>query len=308
MNRSGNRLPWLGWRAMSAVVNLGHNANHRVSYLAEPSHWRAELELWFARNAGKTRLMRRRHVGPLVVQQPFHPEKDGTCHVYILHPPAGLAGGDRLDMDFHLDAEARAVLTTPGATKFYRSEPHASTQSVRIHVGAGATCEYLPQESIIFDGAEARLRNDVSLSSDGTYVGWDFICLGRPAANERFETGRLIQRTEIRRAGRPIWIERIDLAGGSPLIPAPFVLAGQPTWGTMIYAGAIADDAADKVREAVGSTGEGIFSVSQMEEVVVCRYLGPRVADGKRLFVRAWDALRMLMQNKAACAPRIWAT
>lgn len=278
----------------------------RARYAAQRSSWPAELELWFALSAGKTRLVRRRHLGPLVVQRPFHPEKDGTCHVYLLHPPGGVAGGDCLDLCFHLDAGARALLTTPGATKFYRSEHGAGTQSARVAVGAGAVCEYLPQETIVFDGADARMETRVSLASDATYVGWDFLCLGRPAAGERFETGRLSQRVEIRRDGKPIWFERLDLHGSSPLMGAAFALAGQPTWGTMIYAGAVAEDAAEQVRVAIGDSE--VFSVSQLEEVVVCRYLGPRVADGKALFVRAWNVLRTSGQGKAAEAPRIWAT
>lgn len=280
----------------------------RAQIAAQPSSWLAELELWFARSAGKTRLVRRRHVGPLVVQRPFYPEKDGTCHVYLLHPPGGVAGGDRLDLRFHLDAGARALLTTPGATKFYRSEHSASTQSVDVAVGAGAVCEYLPQETIVFDGADARIEAKVSLASDATYVGWDFLCLGRPAANECFETGHLSQRIEIVRDGRPIWLERLELQGDSPLMRAAFALAGQPSWGTMVYAGAVADDAAERVRAAVGATGDGVFSVSQLEEIVVCRYLGPRVGDGKALFVRAWNVLRSLGQGKPAETPRIWAT
>jgi urease accessory protein len=280
----------------------------RVRYAAQPSDWLAELELWFARSAGKTRLMRRRHLGPLVVQHPFHPEEDGTCHVYLLHPPGGVAGGDQLDLRFHLDTDARAVLTTPGATKFYRSEHGVSTQSTRIDMKAGAVCEYLPQETILFDGADSRIETRVTLASDATYVGWDLLCLGRPAAGERFERGRLSQRIEITRDGKPIWFERVELAGGSPLATATFALAGQPTWGTMVYAGEIGEDAAERVRAAVGESGEGVFSVSQLEHVVVCRYLGPRASDGKSLFIRAWDALRTLGQGKAASAPRIWAT
>lgn len=278
----------------------------RARYAAQPSSWPAELELWFALSAGKTRLVRRRHLGPLVVQRPFHPEKDGTCHVYLLHPPGGVAGGDCLDLCFHLDAGARTLLTTPGATKFYRSEHGAGTQSARVVVGAGAVCEYLPQETIVFDGADARMETRVSLASDATYVGWDFLCLGRPAAGERFETGRLSQRVEIRRDGKPIWFERLDLHGGSPLMGATFALAGRPTWGTLIYAGAVAEDAAEQVRAAIGDSE--VFSVSQLEEVVVCRYLGPRVAEGKALFVRAWNVLRASGQGKAAETPRIWAT
>lgn len=284
------------------------NSLARARYAAQPSSWPAELELWFALSAGKTRLVRRHHLGPLVVQRPFHPEKDGTCHVYLLHPPGGVAGGDRLDLRFHLDAGARALLTTPGATKFYRSEHGAGTQSAAVAVGAGAVCEYLPQETIVFDGADARIETKVSLAPDATYVGWDFLCLGRPAAGERFETGRLSQRIEIVREGRPVWFERLELQGDSPLMRAAFALAGQPAWGTMIYVGVVGDDAAEQVRAAIGDAGDGVFSVSQLEEAVVCRYLGPRASDGKALFVRAWNVLRSLGQGKAADRPRIWAT
>ncbi len=278
----------------------------RAHYAAPQSSWLAELELWFALSAGKTRLVRRRHLGPLVVQRPFHPEKDGTCHIYLLHPPGGVAGGDRLDLRFHVDAGARALLTTPGATKFYRSEYSAGTQSTHVEVGAGAVCEYLPQETIVFDGGDARMETRVSLAPDATYVGWDFLCLGRPAAGERFETGRLSQRIEIRRGDRPIWFERLELEGGSPLMEAAYSLAGQPTWGTMIYAGAVSEDAAEQVRAAIDEST--VFSVSQLDEVVVCRYLGPRIGDGKALFVRAWNVLRTLGQGKPADTPRIWAT
>ncbi len=278
----------------------------RAHYAPPSSSWLAELELWFAPSAGKTRLVRRRHLGPLVVQRPFHPEKDGTCHVYLLHPPGGVAGGDRLDLRFYVDAGARALLTTPGATKFYRSEYSAGAQSTQIDVGAGAVCEYLPQETIVFDGGDARMETRVSLAPDATYVGWDFLCLGRPAAGERFEAGRLSQRIEIRRDGRPIWFERLELHGNSLLMKAAYSLAGQPTWGTMIYAGVVAEDAAEQVRAAIGESA--VFSVSQLDDVVVCRYLGPRVGDGKALFARAWNVLRTLGQGKPADTPRIWAT
>ncbi|MBS7698894.1 MULTISPECIES: urease accessory protein UreD [unclassified Chelatococcus] len=280
----------------------------RARYTAQPTNWVATLELWFEPSAGKTRLMRRRHHGPLVVQRPFHPERDGTCHVYLLHPPGGVAGGDQLNLHFHLAADSRALMTTPAATKFYRSEHGASTQSTRIDVGPGAVCEYLPQETIVFDGADAHIDLQVSLASDASYVGWDFLCLGRPAARERFETGRLSQRLTISRFGKPIWFERMALAGGSPIVHAAFSLAGQPTWGTMVYAGAVDEGAAERVRAAIGDSGKGVFSVSQLEQVVVCRYLGPRVADGKSLFARAWDTLRMSCQGKTANVPRIWAT
>lgn len=266
------------------------------------------MELWFARIADRTRLARRRHFGPLAVQRPFHPERDGTCHVYLLHPPGGVAGGDRLSLRCRLDAGARVVLTTPAATKFYRSEHNVSMQSACFEIGADAVCEYLPQETILFDGTDARLDTRISLAAGATYVGWDFLCLGRPAAGEGFDTGRFTQRIEITQDGRPIWFERVALSGGSPLLGAAFALAGQPSWGTMVYAGAAVEDAAERVRAAIGAEGDGIFSVSQVDQVVVCRYLGTRVADGKALFARAWDVLRAACQGKAAHQPRIWST
>ena len=199
----------------------------RAHYAAVPSNWHAELELWFARNAGKTRLMRRRHLGPLVVQKPFHPEKDGTCHVYLLHPPGGVAGGDRLDMRFHLAPAARALLTTPGATKFYRSEHGLSAQFVTLDVGEGAVCEYLPQETILFDGANAPSRPAspfpaTRLMSAGSSSAWD---VPRPgSASSTAISGR---RIEIVRDGRPIWFERMQHAGGSP-IAAAALRSGRP--------------------------------------------------------------------------------
>lgn len=280
----------------------------QARYAAAPTRWTAELELWFAETANRTRLIRRRHLGPLVVQRPFYPEKDGTCHVYLLHPPGGVAGGDSLDMRFNISCGSRMVMTTPGATKFYRSEHGQSSQSASINVAPDAVCEYLPQEAIIFDGADATIDLRINLEGNATYVGWDFVCLGRPAADERFESGQFRQRTEITQDGRPLWHERIQLSGCSPAMTARYALAGHSTWGTMVYAGAFGDDASERVRAAIGSAGKDTFSVSQLERIVVCRYLGPHASVGKALFAQAWDALRTAYQGKKASLPRIWAT
>ncbi|MBP7003405.1 urease accessory protein UreD [Amaricoccus sp.] len=275
----------------------------------EPERWRAELELWFETAAGKTRLMRRRHLGPLAVQRPFHPEPDGAAHVYLLHPPGGVAGGDRLEIACHVAPGARALLTTPGATKFYRSAGRPAEARTRIDVGPGAICEHLPQETILFDGADASIATRVDLAPDAAYVGWDLLSLGRPAAGERFASGRLGQRVEIFRDGRPIWFERLALAGGSPLLDAPFALAGRPLVGAMVYTGPLPETAAERIRAATGDAEAArVFSVSQLEHVLVCRYLGARMSEGKALFAAAWAALRSAALGKPAIPPRIWST
>lgn len=277
------------------------------------SDWKAELELAFEFGDGRTRLIRRHHHGPLVVQRPFYPEKDGTCHVYLLHPPAGIVGGDRLHQRFNVGDGARCLLTTPGATKFYRSPLQKGSQYNTIAVGAGATCEYLPQENIIFDGANAEIETRVTLADDGVFVGWDFFCLGRPAANERFTSGSLSQRIQIIRDGERIWFERIKLGGDSPLLNARYACAGRPVFGTMVYAGCLQDGLAERIRTSLDlnikdTKTSPVFSVSQLQHVVVCRYLGKQAEEGKSLFIQAWDVLRSICQSKPACLPRIWAT
>jgi len=288
-------------------VSAVHGQSDEV-FAPIPSSWVGELELWFESRGGKTWLMRRRHRGPLVVQRPFHPEVDGTCHVYLLHPPGGIAGGDRLETKIHLGSGARSLLTTPGATKFYRSTHGGSEQHVSIDVAPAAVCEYFPQETILFDGADAVIDTRVSLDEGATYLGWDLISLGRPAANERFASGSVSLRTEVLLEGKPVWFERFHLVEGSPLSHARYALADQPIWGTMIYVGQAAENAAARVREALEGHAGDVFSVSQLEKVVVCRYLGPRLSQAKTLFVRAWDVLRTSCQRKPASAPRIWAT
>ncbi len=270
--------------------------------------WHGKLELWFEHQQGRTRLMRRQHVGPLAVQRPFYPEADGSAHVYLLHPPGGIVGGDQLAIDCHLAPQARALLTTPGATKFYRSEEHPSEQHVRIDVAAGAICEYLPQETIVFAGANAFVRTRASLLADSVYIGWDFVSLGRPASGERFGTGSFRQSVELVREGTPIWFERIEISGEEMIKDQPFVLAGKSIMGTMVYAGPAIENASERLRDTLGDAARRVFSVSQLDRVIVCRYLGDHVSQAKSLFRCAWDVLREAGIGKRGIAPRIWAT
>lgn len=272
------------------------------------SGWNAELELWFAPSHGKTRLIRRRHSGPLAVQRAFHPESDGSAHVYILHPPGGVAGGDVLDINCRLAPGARCVLTTPGATKFYRSDGGASVQTMQIDVEEHGVCENLPQETILFEGADASINTRVTLACNAVYAGWDFISLGRPAAGERFATGRLQQRVEIFRDGELIWFERMAFSRSPEVLDAPVFFAGRPIAGTMVYAGPVLENTVESIRERLGAQVTGVFSVSQLERVIVCRYLGQRMSEGKALFLQAWSILRERGLMKKAVAPRIWAT
>jgi urease accessory protein len=155
----------------------------------KPSAGRRGSRLEFAAGPDRTILVHREQRGPLAVQRPFYPE-GSTCHVYVLHPPGGLVGGDVLAIEVRVGEGAQALITTPGAAKLYRSLGPTAEQTQRLRVAAGGSLEWLPQENILFPGAQARLRTELDLEPGAAFIGWEVQCLGRPAIGERFETGR----------------------------------------------------------------------------------------------------------------------
>ena len=147
--------------------------------VAEPvfAPWRAELALGFERREARTVLAERRQDGPLVVQKPLYPEGDEVCHAIVVHPPAGIAGGDELEVAAKAGAGAHALLTTPGAAKWYRSAGPWARQKLAFEVAG--VLEWLPQETIVFDGALADMGCEVNLDAEACYIGWEILCLGR---------------------------------------------------------------------------------------------------------------------------------
>src|SRR6185369_16165309 len=154
--------------------------------VAEPlvRSWKARLELGFTRESERTVLSRKLHDGPLVVQKPLYPEGSAVCHAIVVHPPGGMAGGDELELTSSVAQGAAALLTTPGATKWYRTAGPQASQ--RIAFDAQGTLEWLPQETIVFDGALAQSALEVDLATDASLVGWEIVCLGRAGSGERF--------------------------------------------------------------------------------------------------------------------------
>lgn len=273
--------------------------------------WPAELTARFERRGSRTVLAHQAHRGPLLIQRPFHPEQDGTCHVYTLHPPGGIAGGDSLRCDFHIGEHAAALLTTPAATKVYRSIGPRCEQRQTLRAEANAVLEWLPQESIVFDGARARLATKIVLARRASVAAWEIVCLGRPAIGERFTKGTLQQCFEIWREDRPLFIERARYTGGSSVLDAPWGLGAHAVSGcfalTMNDSVAALDDARAICTKAEQEHG-ALAAVTAVEELLVCRYLGPRTEDARRCFETLWTALRPRCSGRRAVPPRIWST
>ncbi len=271
-----------------------------------PAHssWQARLELGFRAAGNRTVLAHRRHVGPLMVQRPFYPE-GGICHVYLLHPPGGVVGGDTLELQLQAEAGSHALITTPAATKFYRAGPHPfSSLRQQLQVN-DATLEWLPQETIVFDGARARSCTRVDLTGNSQFIGWEIFCLGRPVVQEQFRVGELHQDFLLYRDGRPLLLDRLRLVGDSPALSARWGLADAQAMGTMLmYPGGDADLAALRAVQVKDVR----FALTLVGGVLHCRALSAQAEAIRRLFTELWLQLRHSLLGRVALAPRIWAT
>jgi urease accessory protein len=273
------------------------------------SSWQAELDLGFERRGYASVLVRRRHDGPLRVQKALYPEGPDLCHAIVLHPPAGIAGGDRLQIGIELGVGAKALLTTPGAGKWYRSAGPLAEQVVSLKIGTDATAEWLPQESILFSGAVARMRTDVDLAPGGRFVGVETLCFGRRASGETFDRGSLHLGTDIRRGGQLLWRERGVVDGGSALLHSPIGLAGFSVCSTVLVAGADVDAETLRSCRAVSAPEAGArCGVSALPQLLVARYLGHSAQAARGWFVALWKQFRPTIIGRDAVVPRIWNT
>ena len=272
--------------------------------------WDARLALRFARRDERTVLVENRHRGPLVVQKSLHPEGPSVCQAIVVHPPGGIVGGDRLALSVDVERDAHAQLATPGATKWYRTAGPLARQAISARVAAGATLEWLPHETIVFDGARADLTTAIRLAGDALFVGWDIVSLGRTASGERFERGGYRQRFELVRDDALVWVERTNLAAGSALLAAPVGLYGSPMFGTFVVgAPAIGDDLVAACRAVVPAAGAGVQGgVTRLPGVLVARCRGDSAEAARAWFAALWTLVRPALTGRAAVPPRIWKT
>jgi urease accessory protein len=279
----------------------------------EPPGWRAALALGFAAREGRSYLCRRSHEGPLVVQRPFYPEGPSPCHVYVLHPPGGLVAGDELSITAQVDPGAAALLTTPAATKVYRSPRPTrwARQAQRLAVARGAALEWLPQETIVFGGARAALSTRVDLDDGGRFLGWELVCLGRPASGDPYASGACAQRLELWRGEDPLFLEHTRLEADGPARRAAWGLAGAHVFGTLLChpaPAALVDDTRALCAAAGDRTAGARAAVSIVDGTLVGRYAGPDANAARAHFVALWRLLRPALLGRPSVPPRIWAT
>jgi urease accessory protein len=268
--------------------------------------WDASLQLRFAGGAAGTRVAHR-HRGPLRVQKPLFPEGPEPCQVVLLHPPGGIAGGDRLQIDVRVEAGAQALTTTPGATRWYKANGRSAAQHVVLAV-AGAL-EWLPQESIVFDDARVESTIDIALERGARMIGWDIVALGRHASGERFECGEFRQRIRLSIDGELQWTERTRIVGGDALLDSPVGLAGHHVFGCLWAAGKCwSDDELEALRTAMGAAAVPAPPTCVAPQLIVVRTLAASTGNARASLEAAWSGLRPSLMNRPAHRPRLWAT
>jgi urease accessory protein len=297
------------------------NARHRpATELAAPT-WPAHLRLRLEqRERVGTRLIECTHRGPLRIQRPFYPEGADCAHLYVLHPPGGLVSGDDLAIDVSVGAGASALLTTPGAGRIYRARsamPARQTQRVQLQIDAHGMLEWLPQPTIVFDGADVLLDLHVNLARDSGFLGWETLCLGRPASQLAFERGRIEQRWRIQRDTPedcvPLLNDRLCIDGDDHLRSARWGLQKFPVYGTFLAVPAVQRplpaDAVERVRALIAQhQADTEIAITLVRGCLILRYLGVSTERAQTLFEASWSLVRPWICERASVRPRIWNT
>ncbi|WP_341918073.1 urease accessory protein UreD [Polaromonas sp. YR568] len=272
--------------------------------------WNATLSLDYSLQAGKT-IAHFRHDGPLRILQSLYPEGDAVCHNVLVHPPGGLVGGDTLDIAVTAATGSHGLITTPGATRFYRSAGDTALQRTRIRLEAGARAEWLPMEALCYSGCLAENHLRLDLAPGAELMGWDITALGLPSANQPFEQGSFCQHIEL----PGVWLERARIrADDLLLMNSPLGLTGQRCIATLFFAAGsklerqrrqLALDQARQVLEAHPLSATA-GATSPDAQVVVVRVLAPLVEPAMVLLKQVWKVWRQHFWEKDAPSPRIW--
>ncbi|MFS2225783.1 urease accessory protein UreD [Pantoea sp. B65] len=277
----------------------------KVNHAAQPqtavndAGWKAWLTLQLGQSAGKTRLLQQRHLGPLRVQRPFYPQGD-TCHLYILHPPGGVVGGDELNTDVQLIDAATALITMPGAAKIYRSNGASAAINQRVRLQAGCAMEWLPPGNILFRGSEARISSEFHLAADSRLIAWETFCFGRPVMQENYDCGNAISKLRVWRDGEPLLSETLRVSGGLA------TLAGYPLHSTMLmYPASEALVMAVRAQLAARQHPAG---ATLLGDLLVIRLLDHSNLTLETDLHQLWRLARPQVIGLDAVNPRIWST
>ena len=276
--------------------------------------WHAQLQLDYdcdtTTPSPRTRA-RFLHDGPLRILQSLYPEGDSICHNVLVHPPGGLVGGDTLSIQVQAGAGAHGLVTTPGATRFYRSDGEWAVQDTQIHLTDGARLEWLPLEALCYSGCQAENRLQARLDAGSELLGWDVTAFGLPHAQQPFVHGKLRQHLAL----DGVWLERgtVD-AHDTRLLDSPLGLAGHRCMASIFFLSgsplpkAQREQALELARACIDAhpLQMSAGATSPDAQVIVVRVLAPVVEPAMQLLRQVRGAWRQHFWQLAPTLPRIW--
>ncbi|MEP1384566.1 MAG: urease accessory protein UreD [Paraglaciecola sp.] len=286
------------------------------------SHWLASLDLELGHSEHGTQLTRTKRSGPLTIQKAFYPEGRDCAHLYLLHPPAGIVSGDKLNVGIDVQDNAHTLVTTPGANRFYRARTDLSigdpnqTQVTQITLGGGAKCEHFPLETIVYNQADGINNVEVRLQKNSMYCGWDMTCLGLPSSSESFTGGSFTQLNTLYCDDILLYHDRVQIDPTSQIQQHDAGLANNTVFGTFLaYASdeqvskATRTELIEQLRDVVEQhNANSLISITDIRQLLVIRYLGQQAHQCKDLFIALWKLIRPIYIEKHAIQPRIWFT
>ena len=287
---------------------------------ADYSSWPASIRLDVGRVRGRSALLLNERRGPLQVQRPFK-QANGSVHLYILHPPGGVVGGDSIDIKVSAREGSRALVTTPSATKFYRVDNGdlQQIQGCQLTSKQGAVLEWLPLETIVFRGASPGMTTDVHLEADGRFVGWEILALGRTASGEQFSHGTCQAHWHIYRDASLLHRENLIIdSQDQTFADAKWGLASATVAGTLFISNCPMDPSFDdhlarlrhQLSESSLPSTDGQLAqleLTQKGELLIARYLG-HSTEACRAGLNAVRHSVLSQLGLSADDARIWST
>jgi len=272
--------------------------------------WLAKLNLLYERTPIGTILKSSLHEGPLRVQKALYPEGDDICHTVIIHPPAGIAGGDTLDIQVSVTKDAHVVLSTPSATKWYKSFKNPATQTIQFELGEGAKLDWLPQENLFFKGADSNLLTKLDLASSSSFIAWDAMMLGRHASGEEWSSGHIHMLNEIRRDGKLIWIENGNIDAEDIYSRSLPQLGSWPVCVTLWAVGPSCSNALVEIfTDMMPWTDSLRAGVTMMPQgVLLVRAVSNDIEIARNFMIDVWTKLRPMVHGVPAQPLRLWAS
>jgi urease accessory protein len=260
---------------------------------------RGEIAVSFEQRGNRTVLADLRQVGSLKLRFPRQ-ETGGWASAVMLNLSGGVAGGDRLATTVSIGAEAKATIATQAAERIYRTR-HASEPAQitgEINVARGGACEWLPQETILFNRSALDRQLNIVLAEDAWFLGVEMLVFGRSAMGERLEQAQFADTIRVQRGGRLVLHDAIRFEAAA--LARPAVAAGMLAAATVLCAAPGAEECLAQLR-AVLLTSRTEWGASAWDGIVLARILAP---DYMSLRAAVVTGLQVLRGSRPL--PRVW--